>query len=158
MNENDLAEELRTLIENVVEDYRLPVKNGSPRPPTVLNGYLPPKRSGQNDDYPFVLVRPESGNSEEEQTDVNVSIIIGCYTEEFDGHEYCLNIMQRIRTALTSLPNGILADKYVLNFPFTWKNYEDQPYPQWLLEIETKWAFNTPQPTVNYIDYINEGF
>ena len=152
MNENDLAKELRIYLEKVVSDYRLPVKNGEPRSPNVLNGYLPPKRSGQNDDYPFVLVRPDSGQSEEEQTEVTVSIIIGCYTEEFDGHEYCLNIMQRIRTALTSLPNGILADKYVLDFPFRWENYPEQPYPQWLLEIETKWVFNTPQPIVNNID------
>lgn len=149
MNENDLTEKLRDFLATVVADYRLPVKNGEPRSPTVLNGYLPPKRSGQNDDYPFVLVRPDSGQSEEEQTDVNVSIIIGCYTEEFDGYEYCLNIMQRIRTALCSLPNGILADKYVLDFPLKWENYPEQPYPLWQLDMDTKWAFNSPQPIVN---------
>lgn len=156
MTENGLIKALREYLEQAVADFRLPVKNGEPRAPRIYNGYLPPKRSGQGDDFPFVLVRPDAGETDGEETEVTISIVVGCYTEEFDGHEICLNIMQRIRHALFTLENGILANKYVLHTPFKWRNYEDQPYPLWQLDIETKWVFNSPQPRVNFIDLRNE--
>lgn len=146
MTENELSKALRVLIEKEVSEYRLPVKNGEPRSPRVLNGYLPPKRSGTDDDFPFVIVRPDSGETEADQVKVTVDVIIGCYTEEFDGHEYCLNVMQRIRTALMSLPNGILDSRYVLEFPIKWSNFAEQPYPFWQFDMETKWVYTPPQP------------
>lgn len=145
MIENELTESLRAFIEQSVADYRLPVKNGEPRAPRVFNGYLPPKRSGYDDDFPFVVVRPDSGEVDTEQTTVSVSIVIGCYTEEFDGHEHCLNVMSRIRNALTMMENNTLANRYVLSYPISWSVLEDQPYPQWQLDMETKWTMKTPQ-------------
>ncbi|MGN0885800.1 MAG: hypothetical protein ACI4RT_02255 [Candidatus Spyradenecus sp.] len=151
MIENELTAALRAKIAEAVKDYRMPTKSGGLRAPVVYNAYLPPKRSGLNgttgndDDFPFVVVRPEGATSEREETEVTVSIIIGCYTQETDGHEYCLNVMARIRTALTSMENGILAGRYVLKYPLTWEMPPDQPYPQWQVSMETRWAFNTPQ-------------
>jgi hypothetical protein len=144
MIENHLAENLRNLIEGAVKDFRLPVKNGEPRAPKVFNGYLPPKRSGGDDDFPFVLVRADKGSTNEDSTETKLTIIIGCYTEEFDGHEYCLNIMQRVRMALATLPCGVLGGKHILQFPISWENFEEQPYPQWFIEMETTWKTNTP--------------
>lgn len=147
MVEVKLAEALREFIRNAVKDFRLPVESGEYvfRAPTVINGYLPPKRSGQDDDFPFVIVRVDGGDSEGEQTSVKVSIIIGCFAEEYDGHEYCLNVYSRIRNALMSMKNGILANKYVLQQPISWDIVPEQPYPQWQLDISTNWAFNAPQ-------------
>ena len=145
MIENLLADELRKLIANAVADYRLPVKNGEARPPQVVNGYLPLKRGSNDEDFPFVLVRVEGAKTEQDSTVVDVAIIVGCYAETFDGHEYCLNVMSRIRNALTFLPGWILAGKYALNFPIEYSILPDQPYPYWQLDMSTKWAVRTPE-------------
>jgi hypothetical protein len=145
MIENLLTAELRDFINNAVKDYRLPVKDGEGRAPQIINGYLPPKRSSDDDDFPFVIVRAEAGNCEREQTEITVAIIIGCYTKEYNGHEYCLNVMTRIRNALCSMENNILANKYVLQFPISWEVPQNQPWPQWQLDMTTHWDFNTPQ-------------
>lgn len=145
MTDIELAEALRAAIAEAVKDLMLPVKNGEPRPPQVINGYLPPKRSNTADDYPFVIVRLENGTNDREETETSVTFIIGCYSEEFDGHEHCINVMSRIKNFLFSMPNNILADRYVLQFPMSWELVSDQPYPQWRLDMSTKWRYNTPQ-------------
>ena len=151
MIEQELVKSLREFIKDAVKDFRLPVETEKkPRAPKVYDGYLPPKRSENGDDFPLIIVRPESATTEREETEVSVAIIVGCYTEEFDGHEYCLNVMTRIRNALTSMENGILAKKYVLKFPITWNIVPEQPWPQWELEIDTKWCFNTPQAITDF--------
>ena len=147
MIENKLSEALRKFIGEDLKDYVLPVKTGEARTPYIVNGYLPPKRSTASDDFPFVLVRPDHGTSDMGQTEVTVSIIIGCYSEDYDGYEYCLNIMTRIRQALATMENQTLDERYQLQWPITWENPTDQPWPQWQLEMTTKWVFNTPQLT-----------
>lgn len=144
MVENELAKALRAFIAGVVKDYRLPVKNGDMRSPTVVNGFLPPKRSNVEDDFPFVLVRLASGQTSLEETRCVVEIIIGCYTTEFDGHEYCINVMERIKQALCEMPFGTLADKYQLRYPVKWELPDEQPYPQWQVGMTTEWAFEAP--------------
>lgn len=150
MIENKLSEALRDVIAEAVKDYVLPTKTGAGRAPNIVNGYLPPKRSTLADDFPFVLVRPDQGASERGQTEVTVSIIIGCYSEEFDGYEYCLNVMTRIRNALAMMESQTLDRKYQLQWPITWENPTDQPYPQWQIDMTTKWIFNTPQLPGNF--------
>lgn len=151
-----LTQALRELVEEAVKDFRLPVEKGETRAPKVINGYLPPKQyimpgqTARDDDFPFVVVRADKATSNKEETQVDVSIIIGCYSKEFDGHEYCLNVMSRIRNALTSLENGILAGKYILSFPIEWDLVPEQPYPQWQLDMTTHWVFNTPKPITNF--------
>lgn len=63
-----------------------------------------------------------------------------------DGHEYCLNVMARIRTALCSLPGMVLANRYRLQHPIKWSTYAEQPYPYWQLDMQTTWDIRTPQP------------
>lgn len=151
MIEQLLAQSLREFIREAVEDFRLPVKAQQElRAPQIINGYLPPKQTNTDDDFPFVLVRPDSATSEREMTEVKVSIIIGCYTKEYDGHEYCMNVMTRIRNALMSMENGTLDGKYVLNFPINWNIVPEQPWPQWQLDMETSWCFNSPQALTNF--------
>lgn len=145
MVENKLTLALREFIKEAVKNFRLPVENGKIRAPQVINGYLPPKQSGNLDDFPYVIVRPEKGSSEREATEVTVSIIIGCYAEDYDGYEYCLNVMARIRHALAELENNILANRYVLQFPISWEMVPGQPYPEWQLDMTTHWDFNSPK-------------
>ena len=144
MVENELASALRAFIAGAVKDYRLPVKHGEMRAPTVVNGFLPPKRSNTEDDFPFVLVRLEKGQTTPEETTCTAVIIIGCYTTEFDGHEYCINVMERIKQALCSLPFGTLAERYQLRYPVKWELPDEQPYPQWQVGMTTEWAMQAP--------------
>lgn len=150
MIENNLTKALREFIAEAVKDFRLPVENPEPiedgdiRAPQIINGYLPPKRSEAKDDFPFVLVRAEKGTIGEVRK-TTISIVVGCYTEKYDGHELCLSVMTRIGNALKSMPNDILANKYVLSSDIEWEVPENQPYPQWELYMTTHWEFNSPQ-------------
>lgn len=145
MIENHLTKAIEEFIAEAVKDFRLPVENGEMREPKVIDGYLPPKRSKEDDDFPFVLVRAESGVAEMGSTTTTVSFIVGCYTKEVDGYRYCVNVMTRIKNALTMLQDGVLANKYQLRFPIEWSLVPEQPYPYWQLEMTTNWLYNTPQ-------------
>lgn len=145
MIENLLIDELMAFVAEAVKDFRLPVKNGEPRAPKVINGYLPPKRVGSDDDYPFVVVRFENSTADMEETQAEVSLIVGCYTEEFDGHTHCINVMSRIRLALAQMPNNTLARKFILQYPIRVENNPEQPYPYWQTDMTTTWIFRTPQ-------------
>lgn len=151
MVENELCRAIRELVADAVKDFALPTKpeardaEGELRAPTVINGYLPPKRSGADNDFPFVVVRADEGTTDDEGTEVQVSIIVGAYTEEYDGHEYCLNVMNRIRTVLCSLPFGTLKNRYVLQLPVKWSGYAEQPWPYWQIDMTTTWLIHAPQ-------------
>lgn len=146
MIETNLALALGELIEEALQEYRLPTKTKDTlRAPVIFDGYLPPKRALDEDDFPFVIVRAEAGVSEREKTEVTVAFIIGCYSTETDGYTYCMQIMEQIRRTICELPAQTLANCYQLQFPIAWNNVPNQPYPQWQLEMTTKWVFNTPQ-------------
>lgn len=148
MLETHLALALGVFIEEVVKDFRLPTKTDKAgRAPKVIDGYLPPKRSANDDDFPFVIVRAEEGTSDRGQTTVTVSFIIGGYSTETDGYMHCLEVMERIRGALCQLPNQTLNARYQLTFPIEWRNVPEQPYPYWQIELTTRWTFNSPQVT-----------
>lgn len=145
MVENELTDALRELITEAVKDFRLPVKNGNPRPPDVMDFAPPPKRSGDKDDFPFIIVRADNGEIDLEQTDFEVFIIIGCYSDKRDSNRHCLNVMSRIRNALTMLECHTLAGKFILQFPIQWELFAEQPEPYSQLNIKTKWSYCTPQ-------------
>ena len=155
MFENEITQALIEVVAEAVKDFRLPVKNGEPRAPQVLNFDLNPKRSRDIDDFPFVVVRPRSGSSDIEATDIEFFIIIGCYAEDYEADKDCLNVMSRIRNTLVTLHNGTLADACTLQLPISWTLYSDQPQPQVQLDMTVKFSYNTPQATfdiegVNY--------
>ena len=145
MIETQLCSDLRGLIGEAVANYRLPTAGGSFRAPLVINGYLPPKRSGA-EDFPFVLVRADSGSSDRDSTTVKVDIIIGMYSEAFDGHEFCLGVMDRVRTALMALPELTLSGRYQLRGEVSWNTYSEQAYPLWQLDMQTEWLMRSPEP------------
>lgn len=151
MVEIELTKALRAFLEKVVCNFRLQTKGGEElKPPKIVNGYLPPKRSGADDDFPFIIVRPAASNVEREAEQIKVNLIIGCYSEEYDGYEYCLNVLSRIKQELVKLPSETLAEKYQLNFPLSWSLEDEQPWPQWIVELETNWTFRSTQ---NFDDF-----
>ncbi len=152
MVELELCRALRAFIEDAVKDLVLPVKDEEEgRTPTVFNGYLPAKKPGDRGEvekkyFPFIVVRPDEGESDRDSTRVTVSIIFGAYSKEDDGYEHCLNMMTRVRDALMAMPFETLAGRYQLRDSITWANFPDQPWPYWQVDMKTQWLINSPQP------------
>ena len=150
---NLLTKALRELCAQAVKDFVLPTKEGqNPRAPRIVNGFLPPKRSGNGelDDFPFVIVRPEAGTGERESEEIRVNIIVGCYSEEFDGYEYGINVIERIKEKICTLPAETLDNRYQMRYPIKWNMVTEQPWPQWQIDMETIWIINSPQNTDNF--------
>ena len=148
---NFLTKALRELCEQAVKDFRLPTKDGKTlRAPQIVNGFLPPKRSTDLDDFPFVLVRPEQCTTDRESEEVRVNIIVGCYSEEYDGFEYGVNVVERIKEKICTLPDETLAKRYQMRYPIKWTMVPEQPWPQWQIDIETIWIFNSPRNTGDF--------
>lgn len=142
---NLLTKALRELCEQAVAEFRLPTKDGKTlRAPQIVNGFLPPKRSTDIDDFPFVLVRPEAGTTERGAEEIRVNIIVGCYSEEYDGYEYGVNVIERIKEKICTLPAETLAERYQMRYPLKWNMVPEQPWPQWQIDMETIWVFNSP--------------
>lgn len=148
---NFLTKALRELCKQAVKDFRLPTKDGKTlRAPKIVNGFLPPKRSTDLDDFPFVLVRPEQCTTDRESEEVRVNIIVGCYSEEYDGFEYGVNVVERIKEKICTLPAETLAQRYQMRYPIKWTMVPEQPWPQWQIDMETIWIFNSPRNTDDF--------
>jgi hypothetical protein len=147
---NELTKALQELCREAVKNFQLPTKGKELKAPQIVNGFLPPKKKDDKDDFPFVIVRPEECVSERGSEEIKVIIIVGCYSEEYDGFEYGLNVVTRIKEKLMTLPAETLNRKYQLTYPIKWNMIPEQPFPQWQLEIETNWVTNTP---MNFDDF-----
>lgn len=145
MTENHLTQELRALLEDALREFCYLAQDGNREgPPRIINGFLPPKKEPDGRDWPFVLIRPVEGSIDEEETTVSVQIIVGCWSREFEGYEYCLNVLSRIRNALTMLPARTLDYRFRLAFPIKWEFLSEQPYPSWTAVMTTDWILRTP--------------
>lgn len=133
-----LIDAVRDFCEEVTKQYFLETNKNHNKEPQVVTGYLPTKKSTDKPDFPYVIVRFMEGNDSQDST-VNLKIIVGTYDEEDDSNGWrdVLNILQRIRTEL--FKRQALANKYRVELPFKYLLPEDQPYPEWIGWIETKW-------------------
>lgn len=145
MIETRLTNDLRDYLRERLAEVKLPTKAGGTRAPEILNGYLPPKRTKTGDDFPFVLVRADRGQTAPDATTVSVSIIVGVYSEDFDAHDICLSVMAKIRQALYDLPDGTLSERYQFRPGFSWENFPEQGWPYWQLDIKTEWLMPAPE-------------
>lgn len=125
--------------------------------PQVVSGYLPPKRATEVPDFPYVIVRPMNGVTGEDGYSVcSVKILIGCFSEEADGYKNCFLVLDEIKRSF--MEQRTLANKYRFELPFDWTMFDDQPYPEWVLEVESRWSVYTPQeiPDKGVAGYDNE--
>lgn len=146
MVENELTKAIRDRATEILSLLVFPTDspNDEQRAPTVINGFLPPKRSKDDPDFPFVIVRPGEGTTGSDgMSRVTVKMLIGCFSEDFDGHEYGLIVLAQLRTGFMQHPT--LESRFRMELPFNWKLYDDQPYPEWMIEITTQWTIPTPQ-------------
>lgn len=92
-----LIDELKGFLEGVVKNYWLETNRDINKPPQVITGYLPPKKSTPDPDYPFVIVRLVEGTDNQEGATIIIKIIVGTYSEDAqNGWRDVANIIQRI--------------------------------------------------------------
>ncbi|GAV24805.1 hypothetical protein ciss_07380 [Carboxydothermus islandicus] len=139
-----LIDELKAFIEEVVQNYRLETnQQNNVKPPQVVTGYLPPKNSGPDPDFPFVIVRLAEGVDKEEGATVTVKIIVGAYSEDSQqGWRDAANMIQRIWQEL--FKRRVIARKFRVEYPMKFEIPEEQPYPHWIGVMTTVWTVAHP--------------
>ncbi len=141
---NTLVSAITDYLEKVVKNFFLETSQGNQKVPQIIEGYLPPKRSGVVSDFPYIIVRPIEGEDFNDRATVVVALIIGTYSIDYsEGYKDVANIIWRIRTAL--LQQRVLEGIYRLEPPLKWSMFEDQPIEQWLGVITTTWVVPLPQ-------------
>lgn len=113
------------------------------RPPQIVNGFLPPKRTDGEPEFPFIIVRPASGVVPNDGYGrAKLRLIVGTFSEEYDGHEYAMQVFERSLRGLMERPT--LERRYTLEYPLAWELFDEQPYPFWQLVATTEWGVPTP--------------
>ncbi|MGI6436406.1 MAG: hypothetical protein ACOX0F_13855 [Syntrophomonadaceae bacterium] len=154
MNPVLLTKELCAFLETVLTEFLLETGKGQDKAPQVAEGWLPPKGSSDKPDFPYVIVRLCEGTDSEERGQATIKIIVGTYSEEIEGWKDVGNIIMRIRNTL--LITRILNNRYQLELPLKWQLFEEQPYPEWIGQITTKWTIALPIEQVKEDDYVYE--
>lgn len=140
-----LSEALAERIREATEHYRLetPKKNAPFRAPQIIRGFEPPKRSDGEAEQPFVIVCPANGEINNEGIQrVQVGIVVGIRSEDFEASDWLLSTAHRIIQSLRERPT--LDSRYVLEYPLKWDMMFVQPYPLWQLEMLTEWVIPAP--------------
>ena len=138
---------LKERIEAVAAGYPLfPTKSGE-RAPTVIDGWLPPRES-EVDQFPFMILRPKSGNDSAQAADENAvavfDIIVGTYSDDDDGWLDVAILIDAIRADIGAAP-AIVGTAYEHVGPLAWQIPEQQPRPQWFGTVTTVWQIPRPQ-------------
>ena len=173
MTELGLIDALVAFLKEIFADYQLPAKSGLLQNVQVFAQYMPqPGAVEVNTDdeeetadttkpigysvtdiesnFPCVIVKFEDCTVKEEGTidsvRINVSFLVGTYDESADcqGYRDVMNIINKVKEAILTLPARVLAQRYRLEMPL--KDYlpSEQPYPIYLGVIETVWETGRP--------------
>lgn len=140
---NLVVDELATYLTTALENFKIETKTGT-RPPKIFKYFLPTKTKVSEGDFPLVIIRPITGEDNENQTNITVKFICGVFSEDEDGVYDLASLIEKLRKIF--LENYELSNKFKIEKPFKWEIYDDQPYPQWLGEITA--ICNIPQPQV----------
>lgn len=145
-----LLDELKAFAEEIVRTYVLETNQpGLTKQPKVITGYLPPKKSTPDPDYPFVIVRLSDGTDDQNGSTVGVRILVGTYSEDpQNGWRDVANIIWRMRTAL--LTTRVIGGRFRLEYPITFEMPEEQPFPEWVGVMDTVWILPQPVEEVIY--------
>lgn len=153
MNEVDLIEGLKARFEIALKDIYHPTdpsrsRGKSFKEPQIVEGYLPPKRSGEKEeDFPLVIVRPHKWRTEESGgivTDLlDVKILVGSYGIDPDDFKYTLVIWRRILNDLRKKP--WLNDACKMRRTIQAEMPDEQARDIYYLWAVTTWELPTPQ-------------
>ena len=123
------------------------VEEAAEKNPTQPLGY---SAADIENNFPCVIVKFDESTIREENTidkvRINVSMLVGAYDESSDcqGYRDVMNIMDKVKLEILTLPARVLAQRYKLEMPV--KDYlpPEQPYPIYLGVIETVWETGRP--------------
>ncbi|WMI72126.1 hypothetical protein RBH88_03230 [Aminobacterium sp. MB27-C1] len=143
---NGLVDSICAFLKTVVCDYSLETKEKTARAPQVVAGgfSIDPTNIPQ---LPYVIVRGSEGKDTEGRATAVVKILVGTYTEDSAGFRDVLNIIERIRIAFGK--QRVLNGRYRIEYPFSWRMIDEQPYPEWKGEITTTWEVPLPRETLS---------
>lgn len=117
------------------------------RSPAIIDGWLPPKASGE-DRFPFLIVRPAAGFDSEPGADqvagAVVKVIVGTYSDTDDGWMDTLLLVDAVRLSLGAAP-VLEGTAFEHIGPLLWELPEEQPRPQWHAVITTNWTLPRPR-------------
>lgn len=123
-------------------DYTVQDETGKLWPFTVVDGFIPPKRTDETEDYEkfCILVRYADGEADWVASDGRVNavnrITVAVRTTSFDvkcGPRNTINTMAMIQRMLYRSP--VLAKKYRATFPLEWKAPAGDTMPFWQGEM-----------------------
>lgn len=147
-----LVDEICAFLEEIFEDYLVEDGTGKVWPITIINSFLPPKKTDKDEDYEkfCILVRVLEGEDNFSQADgmviATIRTIIAVRTASMDvkiGPKNTLNLMQRIRQRIYASP--ILAKRFRAVFPLKWKAPAGDTLPFWQGEMTIPWIMPVPQ-------------
>lgn len=126
------------------------LRNDATTVPAIHLGYLPEKTAANrlNEEYPFILLRPQDGEDTESQYQVKLLMLFATKSQDEAGFLDVLNLMERVRIKL--LKQRLIDGRYHLEMPYKWKFYDEQAEPEWFGEAVTTWTLPHVQEEVDY--------
>jgi hypothetical protein len=140
----DLIDSICDFLRNsTIMNMDLATKKNEERAPQIIAGYLPPKKSEPDPDFPFVIVRLEGFEDNLESAIASIAMEIGTYSKDAqDGWRDVVNIATRIWSEL--FIKRVVADRYRVEYPCKFILPEEQPFPQWVGMLSTVWTIAHP--------------
>ncbi len=134
-----LLTEIKSRIETILTGQEFADPAGGLSVPMVKIGALDPKRSGsENDeDFPFVVVRPMSGSADPREGRFVVQLVAGVWVDETEV-VYGFVSIDRMLELLLGLTSARGFDPYRLSLPATWELGSDggqQQHPYYFVTI-----------------------
>lgn len=145
-------------IKTIVKDYRVADEKGNLSPVTVVEWFLPPKRSQDDEEYEKngVFVRLLDGklswNKETQMTEAVTKAVISvrtCSRDTIAGPTNTANLMARIQQGIYAAP--VLDGRYRATFPAEWTAPDGQAYPFWEGAMTIPWLRPMPQEIIDTV-------
>lgn len=133
--------------------WTLSTKSGTQRAPQVIDSWLPPMATAADERFPYLIVRPKTGTDSEQGGTQNataeVDIIIGTFSDTYDGGRDVLQLIDAIRENLAAAPT-IAETAYEHTGPLAWQLLAPadpltSTRPQWFGVITTNWTLPRPR-------------
>lgn len=137
-----LLDSLVDFFTKVFKGYVVEDELGNQWSMTVVQGFLPPKRTNPTEDYEkyAVMIRYDDGEAdwfggEDQSKSINrIKICVRTWSDDVQlGPQNTINLMAMIQRKIYEHP--ILARKYRAIFPLKWKAPDGQSYPIWQGEM-----------------------
>ncbi|MDA3731667.1 hypothetical protein PBV87_09280 [Niameybacter massiliensis] len=134
-----VMEHFKVVLEEALVNVELESKDNITRKPKVELGYLEPLKvdDDENKDFPYVLIRYINGEDKEEESEMNLKLIIGVHSPDSRGWVDILHIIEGIKQYLLKKK---VFDYYTLEHPVKSSIPEEQAYPHFhgFLELKFK--------------------